>query len=180
MKGDNYEMSSAGSHFDESEMEKSLKRQIISLKAQLETEQARNRRMSGGALLRSEQIDLYPGEQLDFLICVLEQVRARCQQDSRAYDIAESLLSINQPVGIGKEILVEVTRIFKSGLPEKESDIASLQRLGFTYTPSRKHPKLRFHDKYMFVLPSTTSDRRSASRNSLSQISKCIAICQKI
>jgi len=123
--------------------------------------------------------DLFSGS-LDFLICILEQVRERCQRDSRAYDIAESLLSVNRPVGTGQEILGEVTRIFKSGLPEKESDIAALQRLGFTYTPSRKHPKLRFHGKYMFVLPSTTSDRRSASRNSLSQISKCIAVCQKI
>ena len=173
-------MDPAETHFDESEMVKALKRQIISLKAQLEIEQSRNRKMSGGALLKSAQIDLYPGEQLDFLICVLEQVQARCQRDSRAYDIAESLLSVNQPVGAGKEILGEVTRIFKSGLPEKESDIAALQRLGFTYTPSRKHPKLRFHGKYMFVLPSTTSDRRSASRNSLSEISKCIAVCQKI
>jgi len=51
-------------HYDTAEQMKSLKRQIINLKAQLEIEQSRNRKMSGGALLRSEQIDLYPGEQL--------------------------------------------------------------------------------------------------------------------
>lgn len=166
--------------YNESELVGELRKQVISLQIQLDVERKRTKTLTGGTLLHSEAIDFYPGEQLDFVLCMLEQAKERCQTDSRAYDIIESLLSVNQPVGRGKEILEDVTRIFKRGMPERESDIAELQRLGFTYTPSRKHPKLRFHGKYMFILPGTSGDWRCASRNSLSEISKCIAISQKI
>lgn len=164
----------------DNEQIKELKRQIISLQAQLDVERSRNDRLSGGQLLNSECIDFYPGEQLDFILSILEQAKAKCAPDSRPYDILDSLLSVNKPVGRGEEILTELNRIFKKGEPRTEADILALKAIGFTYTQSRKHPKLRFHDKYMFVLPSTSSDSKHGSKNSVSQINKCIAISQKI
>ena len=157
-----------------------LKRQILNLQIQLDAERERAKNLKGGALLNSEPIDLYPGEQLDFVLRILEQARERCPEDSRPRDIIDSLLAVNKPIGKGEEILTTVSSIFRAGIPEKASDIAELERMGFSYTPSRKHPKLRFHTKYMIVLPSTSSDSRCASRNSLSEINKCIAISQKI
>lgn len=158
---------------------KELKRQIISLQAQLDAEKKRAGQLSGGYLLNSEAIDLYPGEQLDFILAVLKQAYSRCYPESRAYDILESILSVNQPVGCGKEILDKLQAVFKRGGPSTESDISDLRSIGFSYVQSRKHPKLRFYEKYVFTIPATPSDRRS-SWNSLSEVSKCIAVSQKI
>lgn len=158
---------------------KELKNRINSLQAQLEIMESRNQALCGGNLLNSAPIDLYPGEQADFVLSILRQAKERCQPESRPRDILESLLSLNQPVGYGEEILSELHRIFKKGMPSTDADIADLQSIGFSYTPSRKHPKLRFHQKYMYVIPNTPSDIRS-SKNMLSQISKCIAVGQKI
>lgn len=165
---------------EDSEHVKELKWQVASLKAQLDAERCRIAVLRGNGLLKCEAIDLYPGEQLDFVLSILKQVQSRCPEGSRPHDIITSLLTVNQPIGVGQEILDEVSRVFKGGLPEKESDVASLRRIGFSYTPSRKHPKLRFHDHYMFVLPSTPSENRRGGRNCLAEISKCIALCQKV
>lgn len=164
----------------DNEQVKALKRQIISLEAQLEIQKEQASALKGGCLLKSEAIDYYPGEQLDFIISILQQVKERCPEGSRPYDIIESLLSLNKPVGRGQEILNELNRIFKKGMPSTESDITALKSIGFTYTQSRKHPKLRFQDKYMFVLPSTTSDKHRSSKNCLAEINKCLAISQKV
>lgn len=163
----------------DSQQVKDLKRRINNLQAQLETQKSRNRSLRGGNLLTSAPIDLYPGEQLDFVLSILRQVRERCAQDSRPRDIIDSLLELNQPVGRGEEILDKLNRIFSKGMPSSDADIADLRAMGFTYTPSRKHPKLRFHQKYMFVLSNTPSDVRTA-KNTLSEINKCIAVGQKV
>lgn len=159
---------------------KELKRQILSLKAQLEMKEEQLKYLSGGNLLKSEAIDYYPGEQLDFVLSILSQVKAKCAPDSRPYDIIDSLLSLNKPVGRAEEILTELNRIFKKGDPSTAADISDLKAIGFTYTQSKKHPKLRFHDKYMFILASTPSDNRHGAKNKLADINKCIAIKQKI
>lgn len=165
---------------NDSNQVKELKRKIISLQAQLDVQKERTASMKGGCLLRSEGIDYYPGEQLDFVLSILEQVKDRCPQGSRPYDIISSLLSVNKPVGRGREILDELNRIFNKGMPSSESDISDLKSIGFTYVQSRKHPKLRYQDKYMFILPCTTSDKHHSAKNSLSEINKCIALSQRV
>ena len=154
---------------------KALRQRIHDLEAQLQIQQHRAQILKGGNLLQSDDIDLYPGEQLDFILSLLRQIQPRCETGSRPYDIIQSILAKNEPIGTSKEILAELQRVFKQGYPSTEADIADLKRIGFTYTPSRKHPKLRFHDRYMFVLPSTPGDKRHGAKNSLSDISKCIA-----
>lgn len=165
---------------NDSDQVKELKRQIIALNAQLEIQKHRLSKTSGGTLLNSENIDLYPGEQLDFVLSILKQVRNRCPEGSRPRDIIDSLLSKNKPVGCGQEILDELERIFRKGDPSGDKDISDLKAIGFKYTPSRKHPKLRFHEKYMFVLASTPSDKQRGALNKLKEINKCIAISQKV
>ena len=159
---------------------KALKQRIYKLEAQLQIHESRADALSGGDLLRSEDIDLYPGEQLDFVLSLLRQVQPRCEIGSRPYDIIQSILSNNRPIGTGNDILDELRRIFKKGYPATTADLSDLQKIGFTYTPSRKHPKLKFHNKYMYVLPSTPGDKRNGSKNALSDISKCIATGFKI
>jgi len=165
---------------NDSEQVKALKRKIVRLEARLELQKEQAAALKGGCLLKSEAIDYYPGEQLDFVLSVLRQVRDRCPEGSRPHDIIESLLSLNKPVGRGQEMLDELNRIFGKGMPETESDIAALQAIGFTYTHSRKHPKLRFQDRYTFVLPGTTGDKRRNAKNCLAEINKCLAMSQKV
>jgi len=167
-------------HENDNDQVKDLKRKILSLQAQLDIQRDRSNHLSGGSLIKTEAIDFYPGEQLDFVLSVLQQVQKKCAPDSRAYDIITSILSLNKPIGHGEEILLELNRIFKKGEPKTQADIADLRAIGFSYTQSRKHPKLRFHDKYMFVIPCTTSDSWRSSKNCLADISKCIPISMKI
>ena len=159
---------------------KELKRKIINLESQLEIEKNISHNLRGGNLLETEPIDFYPGEQLDFVLSILEQAKNKCSEDSRAYDIICSILKNNKPVGNSKKIVTELHRIFGKGDAFTEKDIADIERMGFKYTPSRKHPKLRFHEKYMFVLASTPGDSRRGNKNKLAEINKCIATEIKI
>lgn len=165
---------------DSSDTVKRLKRQIYSLQAQLAQKAQRSAAPEGNGLLRTDLEDYYPGEQLDFLLSLLRQAQTRCAPDSRPYEIIRALLEANRPVGRGEEILKELGLIFRDGSALTEQDVSRLNALGFTYTPSRKHPKLRFHGKYMFVLPSTPGDSRRGGMNALKEIGKCIAVGLKL
>ncbi len=164
----------------DSEEVKKLKREILSLQAQLDIERNRTQKMRGGNLLLSEPIDLYQGEQLDFILSVLEQVKNKCSPESRPYDIICSILSLNKVVGRGEEILKEVSTIFKRGGDLTESDISKLEKLGFRYISSKKHPKLEFCGKYKFAISGTPGEQHHGSRNKLAEINKCLAISLKI
>lgn len=159
---------------------KGLKKQIYDLQTRLELLEKRTTVPKENGLLRSDIEEYYPGEQLDFLLSLLHQAQTRCASDSRPYEIIRSLLEANRPIGRGDEILKELHLVFKSGPALTEQDVSRLNALGFTYTPSRKHPKLRFHGKYMFVLPSTPGDSRRGGMNALKQIDKCIAVGFKL
>lgn len=164
----------------DSEETKELKRKILSLQTQLETEKKISKSLRGGGMLKTEPIDLYPGEQLDFVLSILEQAKGKCPPDSRPLDILNSILSQNKSVGRGRKILMELEKIFGRGDNFTEADISALKSLGFTYVSSKKHPKLKFMDKYLFVLSSSPSDSRRGNRNKLSEICKCIALSLKI
>lgn len=166
--------------FAESELYRKMQWRIHGLEQELEAHRSYKKSAGNQTLLAVEDIDLYPGEQLDFVLSVLEQIRERCPEESRSREIVDSILSVNRPVGKGKEILDELERLFKRGYPNTEADYRALNAIGFSYTPSRKHPKLRFHDRYTVVLPSTPSDSRRGALNCLSEISKCIAVRQKV
>lgn len=167
---------------DDTEEVKRLKRRVMSLEAQLEGQKQKSSKLMGGELLKTEAIDLYPGEQLDFLISILEQVKKKCPEGSRALDIVNSILMVNEPVGRGEEIVKSLDKVFKKNEPLNKSDISMLNSLGFTYVQSRKHPKLRFgkDGKYAALISSTPSDGRSGL-NTISRIcNTCIAASIKI
>ena len=157
-----------------------LRQEVYILQLQLKQQKKQNLYGGNKTLLKCEDIDLYPGEQQDLLISLLEQARLKCSEGSRSRDIIESLLSQNEKVGHGEIILNEVKRIFRSGVPTKQSDILDLERLGFKYIQSRKHPKLIFHNKYKYVLPGTTGDSGRSGKNSYADVSKCVALSIKI
>lgn len=157
-----------------------LKHEILRLESQIAYQQNLIDRLSGGKLLKTDEIDLYPGEQHDLVLSVLSQSRDKCPEGSRARDILDSILGNNAKVGVGDEILTEVKRILGQGGPSKSSAIADLQKLGFRYVQNKKHPKLVFFDRYTFVISGTPSDSRRANKNCYSQLSKCIASSFKL
>lgn len=167
-------------NFNSDEEIKELKRKIINLESQLEIERMISQNLKGGNLLQTEAIDYYPGEQLDFMLSLLEQAKTKCAEDSRPYDIICSILENNKPVGYAKNMVKELNKIFGKGDSFTERDVSAMERMGFRYTTSKKHPKLRFHEKYMFVVASTPGDTRRGNKNNLAEINKCIATEFKI
>ena len=173
-------MDSFGMSIKEDLTNQQLKQKVLNLEAQLEIQKNISNKLKGGTLLKTEQIDYYPGEQLDMVLSILEQAMEKCDPDSRPYDILKSILSNNCKIGQGQYILNEVSKIFRNGDPVKQSDISKLENLGFRYITSKKHPKLRYQDKYQFVLASTPSDAKHGALNKLADISKCLAMKIKI
>ena len=155
---------------------KELRRQIASLQAQLDAARATIEHLKQkGGLLRSPNEDLYPGEQLDFLLSILEQLKGRCLQESRPYEIIEGILSSNKKVGEGEKIEKAVWKIIGKSSKLGDREVSQLNDLGFKYVSSKRHPKLKFCDKYLFVFPSSTGDKQHALKNLASEISNCIA-----
>lgn len=159
---------------------KNLKQQIYYLQYQLDILTQKKIQLQNSTLLCTGISDLYPGEQHDFLISVLEQLQKKCAENSRAKDIIDSLLQANTKVGTATQMLEKLKRIFKNEIPSKASEIAELEKMGFRYLSSKKHPKLVFHEKYRYVMPSTPSDSRHSGKNCFSIINKCIASSIKI
>ncbi len=159
---------------------KALKEQIYRLQMQLELQNERYSRQSREGILKVAPIDLYEGEQQDFIITILEQVRKNQADDSRCAEILDSILSQNKKVGIGDTIVEELQRIVKHGDLSKDSDKAALNKIGFRYVTSKKHPKLEFMSRYKFPIAGTISDHYRGSQNCYSNISKALAVCIRI
>lgn len=159
---------------------KALKEKIYNLQMQLEIQNERFSHQNEGNLLKVSSIDLYEGEQKDFILTILEQVRRNQDDDSRCAEILDSILSQNQKTGKGEAIAKELVRIVKHGDLSKESDKAALNKIGFRYVTSKKHPKLEFMSKYKFPVAGTISDHWRGSLNCYSNVSKALAVCIRI
>ena len=99
---------------NDSEQIKQLRRRIISLESQLEVQKSMNGNLKGGKLISTEAIDLYPGEQYDFILSILEQARSRCPEGSRPRDILDSILSVNKPVEVLKSLQSSIAFLKKA------------------------------------------------------------------
>ena len=159
---------------------KALKEEIYNLKMQLEIQNQRHLQNAEKGLLRVSSIDLYEGEQQDFILTILEQVRRNQSDDSRCAEILDSILSQNKKVGTGDKIAEELSRIIKHGDLSKESEKAALNKIGFRYLTSKKHPKLEFMSRYKFTVAGTLSDHWRGSLNCYSSVSKALAVCIRI
>lgn len=159
---------------------KALKEEIYNLKMQLELQNQRYSQKTEEGLLKVSAIDLYEGEQKDFILTILEQVRRNQADDSRCAEILDSILSQNKKVGTGDRIAEELTRIIKHGDLTKDSDKAALNKIGFRFVTSKKHPKLEFMSKYKFPVAGTLSDHWRGSLNCYSNVSKALAVCIRI
>lgn len=159
---------------------KELKRKNASLQAQLDAANAIINSLSGNGVLNIVIEDLYSGEQKDFILSILEQVKIKCLPGSRPYEILDSILAANNKTGVGDKLAADVWDIIGKSSKIGEREISKLNDLGFKYVSSKRHPKLKFCDRYLFVLPSTPGDKRHGLKNLASEISSCIATSFKI
>lgn len=159
--------------------EREYRRQICVLTARLDNKQQQLDSTIGDTILKTQPIDFYPGEQKEFLLNLLKQAQKKYAPDTRAYEIAGSLLLANKDViTTGREICRSIDRIMQQEGRLSKADIQELEALGYVYSKGRKHAKLSI-GRYAYTLSITASDYRTML-NQAAEIKKSVAVSQKI
>ncbi len=136
-----------------------------------------------GVLIQVPEVDEYfTDEQRDLVISILQEARkSYCTEGSRANELLNGILDLNELTGEGRIIFEKLKRILYRNKNITESDISDLRELGFEVTRrSNNHYKLVFKhdDRYAFTLASTGSDVRGM-KNSFSDITNRISVYKK-
>ena len=137
---------------------------------------------SGNSILKYNSQDYYPGECNDFLISVLQQIKDRFPEDSRAFEITRSLLESNSVVGDGEEILSLLEEVFAEGTTKvKDSDKIKLQKYNFQFPPKNGHQKMIvFGDRrYTFTISESPGDIRDR-KNMIARLKNIFAFKSKV
>ena len=123
--------------------------------------------------------EYYIDEQHDLIISILQEAkRSYCTPGTRADELLDGILAVNELTGEGKELFDRLKTILFRNKNITDSDISDLRALGFEVSRrSNNHFKLVFRgdSKYTFTLSSTGSDGRGM-KNSYSDISNHISV----
>ena len=106
-------------------------------------------------------------EMHDFVLELIRQELKTIPADTkcRRKDLCEAILAVNREVGERGRIRETACEILKDWKAQ-ESQIAALEKLGFTITKGRKHLKMRWHDSpYFKMLSATPSDNRTGANS---------------
>ena len=127
--------------------------------------------------------DFYSGEQYDFILYVLRQVKSHIGtldlKSKRQHEILNSIIENNKLIGEGEAIIEDLKQIFKPGFKWNSVTINKLKQLGFSIQDNG-HKKIIFHDdKYMYTVSGTPGDGRGIA-NTFGDIERGISICKKI
>ncbi len=150
-----------------------------SLAAQNESlRQALNARDDGRRMLIAAPIDeFFSGEQYDLVVTTLAKALRTTETNTRAYELLEGILALNDLRGEGKEVDETLKRVLSKGENVKERDLLELKAIGFEVVSDSNHYRLIYkgNDKYVITLHKTPSDARSG-KNLVSDILKTISI----
>lgn len=151
------------------------------LQAQLE--RARMQKNTANIQLCTDLQDFYSGEQYDFILYVLRQVKSHIGtldlKSKRQHEILNSIIENNKLIGEGEAIIEDLKQIFKPGFKWNSVTINKLKQLGFSIQDNG-HKKIIFHDdKYMYTVSGTPGDGRGIA-NTFGDIERGISICKKI
>lgn len=170
------------------ENEKDLKEKIAyyqkennNLQAQLE--KARTQKNTANIQLCTDLQDFYNGEQYDFILSLLRQVKNHIGElnlkNRRQHEILNSFVENNEMVGEGERIMDDLKQIFKPGFKWNSVNIGKLKQLGFSIQDNG-HKKIIFHDdKYMYTVSGTPGDARGIS-NLYGEIERGISVSKKM
>jgi hypothetical protein len=137
----------------------------------------------GGICIQVPEVQEYfTDEQRDLIISILQEAkRSYCTEGSRADELLDGILAMNEITGEGRKIFERLKAILYRNKNITESDISDLREIGFEVTRrANNHYKLVFKndDRYAFTMASTASDVRSM-KNSFSEITNRISIYKK-
>lgn len=122
------------------------------------------------------EYDLFPGEQTDLILSILEKEMASLSEDTRPYTLLKSILTANARNGYQERIIAGIEHAFSSsGGICSEKQVRELKSVGFEVEKAGKHYKITFagDDRYMFTVSATPSDYRTAE-NMISTITKTL------
>lgn len=165
---------------DLTEKNDSLKKENFSLSTQInlyKTQMTNTDNVVG--LNRSGINELYEGEIFDLVVSILTQAKTfYCSEDSRAYDLVQSLLEANKLIGIGKQLFKNLDTLIVDNRGISENHLSKLKKLGFDVQRcENNHHKINFpeYEKYPLIASSTPSDFRS-NENALHEYLKRISV----
>lgn len=140
------------------------------------------RKSVGSGILNPIQDEVYPGEQSEFIVNILRQIRDRLPKESRALEITDAILEQNKDcTDEGKERLKAIKKICNDASLAKPQNIKALQALGYDICQTGTHLKIKLKNnpKYSYTLSLTPSDGRSG-KNFFSEISRSLAVSTKV
>jgi len=117
--------------------------------------------------------ELCNGEVNDFVLSLVQKELNNIPPNTfcRRRDLCEAILGCNKVVGNRdhvKDTMISVLRTWSA----KQSEINTLESMGFRITQGRTHYKMRFNNSvYFSSLPTTPGDRRTGNNTAQHAIS---------
>lgn len=133
------------------------------------------------SLLNSGNIDeFYLGEKNDLILSLLNQIKNKVDENTRCYELLDSILKANEYTEYGKHLFKQLKTILKQSEKLNTSSKSELKELGFDTIIDNGHPKLIFHEnqKYKFPISGTPGSSRDG-KNLYSDICKKLDIYKK-
>ncbi len=121
-----------------------------------------------------EEFDLYPGEQNDLLLEIMQKALPSLAVGTRPHSIITSILSANSKIGHREQIEESIRKIFANyGGISSDKQKRELKTAGFEVEKPGGHYKITFagDDRYMFTVAATPGDH-CAGQNMISDIIK--------
>lgn len=118
-----------------------------------------------GMIAKPELPEICRDEIRDFVLELIQRELRGIPADmqSRRRELCEALLAANRETGERSRIAREAGALIREWCAQ-ETQIAGLERLGFTVTKGRKHYKVRWRDSgYFKTLSATPSDFRTGA-----------------
>lgn len=125
-------------------------------------------------IVEGSEVDLYKGEQKDFVISLIQSVMQNFGKTTRTRAICESLLNANKPTGNREHVQQTITNVLRNYTGMTNSVISELNSIGLEVErDGSSHYAIRFKgdDRYRYNISATPSDLRCGP-NSIADINK--------
>lgn len=155
------------------------RRELFSLEAQLSAYESE--RFCVIALPKSEE-EKFDGEFNDLILECIDEERnkAELNGDSRAVDILQKVLGVNEESETGRAEMEELEELIKKSDPWNDGVERRLSDKNFVFEPKNRHHKAFWYgdSRYPAIFSCTASDHRTA-QNTASDIIKTISVYRK-
>lgn len=161
----------------------SLKRENFNLQQKLnrKMEQIDTLRASTSAplIVEGDEHDLYPDEQKDLLVEILEQAFQNTIKGTRRYDVLSSILEANHKTGIRDELKQRIISWFQGFInwkTTKQAKRTEFSDIGFDLVSEKNHTKFVFKkdDRYAITISCSPTDIAHGTKNTMSDTLRTI------